>query len=936
MPPSQLKQLKASLRDSGVLGPQKSKKQKRQNAKSGANAQNRAQRETALEAIRDRFNPFEIRTISRNKFDVTTRDSGSKPAAGRFRPGVTKSLGEEKRRQTLLQEMDRKNKVGGIMDRRFGENDPTMTPEERAAERFARASQKKLRKDSMFNLEEEDDDEEFTLTHKGESLSFGGGEGAQDDFEEELEVDDMSDSEMPRKRKRLLDDGEFEEPGSQDEEEVPGRKKSKHEVMQEVIAKSKFYKAQRQMAKEDDDDLREELDKGLPDLFEMLRGVKPPPKPEPPKSDIASMNPDRAALLQGKSQVDTEAEYDQRLKQLTFDKRSMPTDRTKTEEEKIEEEAQRLKKLEEERVRRMRGEEVSEDEAEAEEEDEEDDEDADMFEEESLPDDAKDFGLQQPTTTSHTTSRPEGIDDEDDFILDDLVETRSDASASFDEEDDDMLDSNEEFEEEEDEQEDELINGFTLPDGSKPGEGAATSDMPADGLAYTYSCPGTHGEFLEIIKDATYENLPTVIQRIRALHHPRLHSENKAKLGRFAAILVRHVAYIADQPEHPPFAIVENVLRHIHSLAKTYPESVSLEFRAQLREIATERPLNLRPGDLVILTGVAAIFPTSDHFHAISTPAHLCLARYLGQGPVNSLSDLCTGTYVASLALQYQTVSKRYMPECLNYILNALYLLSPEAPPSQPHLGSFPLRNPAETNSQSQSQSLRLKFVKTLTLRKLQFWDMTNSTTSQSETEDLKLALLTTLISLLDTASNLWSSMSAAPEILEQAISVLQHISSSSSSSSSSTPSKKTKKLAQLPPSSLTTLQSTLTNLTTHLSTSQKARRPLLLHDHRPLAIKAAIPKFEDTFNPDKHYDPNRERAELNRLKAEYKRERKGAMRELRKDANFVAREKLREKKEKDAEYERKYRRLVAEVQNEEGREANAYEREKRLRQGKR
>jgi nucleolar protein 14 len=96
MPPSQLKQLKASLRDSGVVGPQKSKKQKRQNAKSGANAQNRGQREAALDAIRDRFNPFEIRTVSRNKFDVTTRDGGSKPAAGRFRPGVTKSLGEEK------------------------------------------------------------------------------------------------------------------------------------------------------------------------------------------------------------------------------------------------------------------------------------------------------------------------------------------------------------------------------------------------------------------------------------------------------------------------------------------------------------------------------------------------------------------------------------------------------------------------------------------------------------------------------------------------------------------------------------------------------------------------------------------------------------------------------------------------------------------------
>lgn len=96
MPPSQLKQLKSSLRDSGVLGPQQSKKQKRQNAKTGANAHERAQRNAAVQAIRDRFNPFEIKAPGRRvKFDATTRD-GSRAESARVRPGMTKSLGEEK------------------------------------------------------------------------------------------------------------------------------------------------------------------------------------------------------------------------------------------------------------------------------------------------------------------------------------------------------------------------------------------------------------------------------------------------------------------------------------------------------------------------------------------------------------------------------------------------------------------------------------------------------------------------------------------------------------------------------------------------------------------------------------------------------------------------------------------------------------------------
>lgn len=120
------------------------------------------------------------------------------------------------------------------------------------------------------------------------------------------------------------------------------------------------------------------------------------------------------------------------------------------------------------------------------------------------------------------------------------------------------------------------------------------------------------------------------------------------------------------------------------------------------------------------------------------------------------------------------------------------------------------------------------------------------------------------------------------------------------------------------------------------LNQSRLARLPLTLHNHRSLPIKSFIPKFEENYHPDRHYDPDRERAENSKLKAEHKRERKGALRELRKDANFMARERLKEKKERDSEYEKKYKRLVAEIQGEEGREAKSYEREKRMRKGSR
>jgi nucleolar protein 14 len=95
MPPSQLKRLKASLHEQGITGPQKSKKQK----KRGLSTEQRIKRHAALEGIREDFNPFEVKHLTRlGKRDVTTaKTMNGTPLKGTLgRPGVTKSLGEQK------------------------------------------------------------------------------------------------------------------------------------------------------------------------------------------------------------------------------------------------------------------------------------------------------------------------------------------------------------------------------------------------------------------------------------------------------------------------------------------------------------------------------------------------------------------------------------------------------------------------------------------------------------------------------------------------------------------------------------------------------------------------------------------------------------------------------------------------------------------------
>jgi nucleolar protein 14 len=905
MAPSQLKQLKASLHDHGILGPQKSRKVRKQTSK---DADQRLHRRAALERIRERFNPFEIKQSARkDKFDVTSNKPVKK--IGTSRPGVTKSLGEERRRATLLREIQSRSKVGGILDRRFGENDLQMTPEQKAAERFARQSERKLKKSSIFALDDEDE-EEMQLTHGGRSLAFGI-ENAHDDFGE-AEVDTTSDDsdDRPRKRKRLEED---EEEHSQDEnadaeEELPERKKSKQEVMREVIAKSKLYKYERQQAKEDDDDLRAELDRGLPDFYEALQ-KQPLPTKQPPLrgtvSEDSRMNPERAALLKGRDE-DADQAYNERVRQMAMDVRSKPADRTKTEEEKAIEEAERLKDLERRRLKRMRGE--------PETSDEEDDTEPLEKEDEDL-DDAQLFGLGQGNSED-ARYRELDVEDEDEFVLDkDLIATGSEAEVGIDEEDDESHNSPDAVESDGD---DDFINGLVLPEelpsqrDQKLTNGIGNKGSRQGNLAFTYPCPQTRDELRAITESADVNDLPTIVQRIRALHHPQLAAGNKAKLEQFSKVLTEHVAQLADEGDRCPSSVLETVLRHVHSLAKAFPEAVGSAFRAHLQQISNERPLKLKASDLAMLTGISAIFPTSDHFHSVVTPANLILARYLAQSSVQNLGDLVIGAYCCTLALQYQQFSKRYIPECITYLVNAISVLAP-TPVKDPRI-LVPRRLP--------DTSLRL----TVDLSQKPSPLKTSDFQAGTQDENLKVRLLQTFVVLLNEAADLWQSKTAFYQIFEPAVIVLEHLASPCAS----------KRLLQENKVFLDTLKSTTDGIRGRRTQAIEARRPLLLHNHRPKAIKTSIPKFEESFNPDRHYDPDRERSELNKLKAEHKRERKGALRELRKDANFIARESLREKKEKDAAYEKKFKRLVAEIQGEEGAEANKYEREKRKRKGKR
>ncbi|EKM59895.1 uncharacterized protein PHACADRAFT_86191 [Phanerochaete carnosa HHB-10118-sp] len=889
---SQLSQLKSALSQAGLSKPQQnSKKRKR----TPLDEKEKERKAAKLREIQQKMSPFDVK-VTKLKHDV----GGRKIAGVMGRPAQSKQAGIEQRKRILLKEYQERDRVGGIVDRRFGENDPAMPLEERMLERFTRERQR-ASKGAAFNLEDEDE-----LTHYGQSLS------KLDDFDNvglglDEEDEDGGSGQIDSRTVQRAHFGGFGDEEDGDDEEK--RKKTKAEVMAEVILKSKEHKFMRQAQQEDDENLRHELDAELSDLRSLLYAPDPSTIPKSAE-DADEDEPTSAPLSAAVQEQSQDQEYDQFVRELAFEARAQPKDRTKTEEELALEEKEALEKAERKRLRRMRGE---EDDSDSDEEDGRrgrkrqkggDDLDDDFIDEEGEYGDLLGAGLGE-----------QSVDEDEDEGSDEEADTEEDEGDSECEgEDEEGVFSDTPESEAEDAGEDGGEEELAQVKKSQKIASFRKRELP-----YTFSCPETHDEFLEIVENIDDSDIPTVVKRMRTLHHPSLAEDNKFKLQALTGVLAEHILYITSPPS-PRFSLVSPLVSHLYALTKQYPiqsahhfisklDLMQMNLKRGLSHGVTEPGSKTWPGlpELSFLRVLGLIWPTSDMNHHVVSPARLLMGSYLGLCRVRSLQDIASGLFLCTLFLQYEELSKRLVPEAINFLENTLLHIAPHRFKDRASLpGSF--STPDFKSDRCQGLTLSKK-SREMDVQKPNFTQLLGDLVVS---EQSKVDLLGLTFDLLGQYADIHKSLEAFIELYDPVVAVLAGI------KADSLPSALVAKHASL--------QDSLNRL---LKFSRQSRRPLALQAHKPIPIPTYVPRFEHTTsNYLRNRDPDHEQNEAAKIKAQYKQERKGAIRELRKDARFLATEQQKRQKEKDRAYNERMKRVFGSIESERA-EQKAMEKEK-------
>ncbi|XP_040481289.1 nucleolar protein 14 [Ursus maritimus] len=811
-------------------------------------------------------NPFEVK-VNRQKFPVLGRKA--RHAVGQ--PGVSRARAVQKRTQTLLKEYKERDKSNVFTDKRFGEYSSNMSPEEKMVKRFALEQQRQHEKRSIYNLNEGEE-----LTHYGRSLA---------DVEKH---DDIVDSDSDTEERGTLSaeltaahfgggGGLLHKKTPQQQGEEGEKLRSRRELIEELIAKSKQEKRERQAQREGALELTEKLDQDWKEIQTLLTHRAPKSenrdKKEQPKPDA----------------------YDVMVRELGFEMKAQPSNRMKTAEELAKEEQERLQKLEAERQRRMRGEDEGGDTRKPKHLSADDLNDGFVLDKDdrrllSYTDGKMSIGEDQSGEASDGESEEEQGED----LSEEDPEDSSDPDGHSD------LESDMESEDcGRPDREPRQAPGKRMTSGHRA-RGATRTELP-----YTFAAPESYEELKSLLSAKTMEEQLVVVERIQTCNHPSLAVGNKAKLEKLFGFLLEYIGDLAtDDP--PDLRVIDKLVVQLYNLCQMFPDSASNSIKFVLRDAMHEMEGSVEargraafPGlDVLIYLKIAGLlFPASDLRHPVVTPALVCMSQLLTKCPVLSLQDVVKGLFVCSVFLDYVSLSRRFIPELINFLLGTLYLAAPSK-----HGQGYTLVHPFRASGKNSELLLVSDEADTATWQRRGLslrWAGGLKAQTKTEANHTRLSCLAVCLALVKHCVLLYSSLPSFHDIVRPLGALLtEHLAD-----------------RRHPPELQELCRSTLADM----EKQERRCRPLICEKSKPVPLKLFTPRLVRVLEFGRKQGSSKEEQERKRLIHKHKREFKGAVREIRRDNQFLARMQLSETLERDAERKRKVKQLFNSLATQEG-----------------
>lgn len=819
-----------------------------------------------------KINPFEVH-INKEKFNIIGRTCKHDKGL----PGVSRAKAVQKRKQTLGKEYMLNNKSNEFKDRRIGRNSEIINNDMLNA-RFVAEKMSQIKKSSRFNL---NDDE--VLTHRGQTLE------EIEQFRDERSDDDMDDEDAM--------DANFTETvqfGGEDS------RQDRKTAIEGMIKETKLRKAESAREKDEIYQLTNKLDSNYKELIPLVGKLSKPEDIIKPKQD----------------------DYDRTLREMIFEPRSAVSDRLKSEEELAKIEKERLEKLENERLARMRGDENPTEKSNHRSADDLDDgyfagsdqEDAgtlayDLDGRSLMNGDQKSPNEENNDAEEHNTEESNGEEEESDE--DEQMEGESDDENGEEEEESDEEDALSDLKESESESETEEPQETNKPsnEAKKTTKQKQTSTTTNRKLPFAIEMPSNYEELKKLLTNNTPDDQGILVERIIKCNHPKLEPKNQDKINKLFAFLLQYVNELftdaTTEDVTNSFKIFDKINPFLYDLIHMNPEKASLCLLDVIQEKYSQYKKNSKvyPSleTLVFLKLVSNLYTTSDFKHNVVTPCYIFISHMLSKARVRTRQDVAMGLFLVTLVLEYSQSSHRFIPSAFNFLLGVIYMTIPKRPIEQlkiipPFVSVGPFNKLLAIAEKPEDESTEDNLLRAEDL------------VSTTITPDFKIRALNAALRLAKDAFDKISENIGSNFLAEPFIPLMEKIDLSL--------------YPDFVKCSFDEAKSTL------LAIVNKPLKKLTPPEKKPKALRLFEPRIEKVYDDKRRPKLSEKKEEKVKLIHKIRRETKGAIREIRRDTEFLQKIKINQQIQSDRERKEKVKRIYMEASVQQG-ELNELKRQK-------
>ncbi|XP_059045524.1 nucleolar protein 14 homolog [Achroia grisella] len=381
----------------------------------------------------------------------------------------------------------------------------------------------------------------------------------------------------------------------------------------------------------------------------------------------------------------------------------------------------------------------------------------------------------------------------------------------------------------------------------------------------------------ELLSGKTPVQQATALQKLIKSYDPSLAENNKEFLSRLYAHMLQYIndLFIGLNNEGEvikSFLIFDKLAPFFYDLSKTNKVSTK-KFLVQLikeKYIMFKKKRKLMPDldTLIFFKLVSLLYPTSDYRHPVTTPSLIFMSEILTTCTFNNAYSLSRGLFIASLILEYTVLSKRLVPSVVNFLRGILYLcantsiLNPVqvVPPFRLHTDAKILNLEDDCSTINVEQKMAAKDLVT-----------------DSIDNNFKIKCLLLSSTMLKELFDNFNDLEAQECIFEPHIRLMGRIDLELYP----------KKVASIVGKIIQYMKESLEVKTYTPMTSEKAK---------PKLLRLYEPDIQEVFTGSKSSKLTREESERRRLQTKYKKEMKGALREIRRDKAYIASVKIKQK----------------------------------------